>query len=128
MGVGSPEGQLGYPETGEEVKSKLDEATLQEIARITDGEYYRNSWRRRNSADFENASMKAESTRRGKKVTILKEQYYLWHFGDYLINDRKFYNFRKRKRVLCHEKSTSTKTRRNIIIIIAVILALLILN
>jgi len=79
MGVGSPEGTIiRNPETGEEVKSKLDETTLQEIARITEGEYFRVTPGGEEIQLILKRIYENEITRRGKKVTILKEQYYLF--------------------------------------------------
>ncbi len=42
MGVGSPQGfKIVHPQTGEEVVSKLDEASLTKLAHLTGAEYYR---------------------------------------------------------------------------------------
>ncbi|MEN6444637.1 MAG: VWA domain-containing protein [Candidatus Cloacimonas sp.] len=79
MGVGSPEGTLiRNPETGEEVQSKLDEKTLQEIARITDGEYYRVTPGGEEIQLILKRIYESESSRRGRKVSLLKAQYYLF--------------------------------------------------
>ena len=108
MGVGSPEGTIiRHPETGEEVKSKLDEATLQEIARITEGEYYRVTPGGEEIQLILKRIYESESTRRGKKVTILKEQYYLFGIlAIILLMIESFIDPRKRKRgIMAAEKS-----------------------
>ena len=79
MGVGSPKGTIiRHPETGEEVKTFLDESTLQEIAELTNGEYFRVTPGGEEIQLILKRIYESESIRRGKKVTILKEQYYLF--------------------------------------------------
>ncbi|MDY0152590.1 MAG: VWA domain-containing protein [Candidatus Cloacimonas sp.] len=80
MGVGSPEGiVIRHPETGEEVLSKLDEATLKEASRITGGEYYRVT----PGGDEIQLILKQiyaseESRTNSKRLNVQKEQYYLF--------------------------------------------------
>ena len=108
MGVGSQEGTIiRNPETGEEVKSKLDETTLQEIARITEGEYFRVTPGGEEIQLILKRIYESESSRRGKKVTILKEQYYLFAIlaiilliTECLIDPRK-----RKKGIMAAEKS-----------------------
>lgn len=80
MGVGSPEGSLvKHPDTGEEILSKLDEDTLQKIASLTGGEYYRVT----PGGDEIQLILKriyaSESYRnRTKNISARQEQYYLF--------------------------------------------------
>ncbi len=80
MGVGSPQGALiNNPTTGEEIVSKLDEQTLQQIAATGGGEYYRVT----PGGDEIQLILKRiyateENRSRSKKLNALKDQYYLF--------------------------------------------------
>lgn len=80
MGVGSPEGtKIRHPETGEEVLSKLDEKTLQEIASLSGGEYFRVT----PGGDeihliLDQIYASEESRTNRKRLNVMKEQYYIF--------------------------------------------------
>ena len=80
MGVGSPKGSIiRNPETNQEIVSKLDEASLQEIAKITGGDYYRVT----PGGDEILLILKqiydsSSSNTTHKNLSAMKEQYYLF--------------------------------------------------
>jgi len=80
MGVGSPEGAtITNPATGQEVTSRLDEKTLQQLASNTGGEYYRIT----PGGDeigivLRRIHEREESRMSSKHISIMKEQYYLF--------------------------------------------------
>lgn len=80
MGVGSPQGAIvTNPDTGDEIVSKLDEQTLQQIAEQSGGEYYRVT----PGGDEIQLILKRiyateESRSRSKSLNALKDQYYLF--------------------------------------------------
>lgn len=98
MGVGSPEGTIVVnPFTGQEVVSKLDEASLRKLADSTGGEYFRIT----PGGDeiqlvLRRIYEREESRINRKSVTSMKEQYYLFALlaiilllGESLIDPRK---------------------------------------
>jgi len=80
MGVGSPEGVIiTNPDTKQEVVSKLDEKTLQQIADLTDGEYYRVTPGGDEIRLILQRIYETEESRiRNKRLSLQKEQYYLF--------------------------------------------------
>lgn len=80
MGVGSPEGVIiTNPDTGQEVVSKLDEKTLQQIAGLTDGEYFRVTPGGDEIQLILKRIYETEEYRlRNKHLSLQKEQYYLF--------------------------------------------------
>jgi len=80
MGVGSPEGAtITNPATGQEVTSKLDEKTLQELASITGGEYYRITPGGDEIGIVLRRIHEREASKMSRKhLSVMKEQYYLF--------------------------------------------------
>lgn len=98
MGVGSPQGTfVTNPYTKQEIVSKLDEATLKKLADATGGEYFRIT----PGGDeiqlvLRRIYEREESRIRGKRISSMKEQYYLFALlaillliGESLIDPRK---------------------------------------
>ncbi|MDD4309503.1 MAG: VWA domain-containing protein [Candidatus Cloacimonetes bacterium] len=80
MGVGSPEGSIiKNPLTGQEVVSKLDEKSLQDISRISGGDYYRVTPGGDEVLLILKRIYDTETSRtNSKNISALKEQYYLF--------------------------------------------------
>lgn len=98
MGVGSPEGTIvENPYTGQEVVSKLDEASLQKLADSTGGEYFRIT---PGGDEIQLVLRRIYEREEGrinrKSISSMKEQYYLFALlallillGESLIDPRK---------------------------------------
>jgi Ca-activated chloride channel family protein len=108
MGVGSPEGYvITHPETGQEVISKLDEASLSEIARQTGGDYYRVTPGGEEIRLILKRIYESEEKRINRKsINVLKEQYHLFAaIALFLLLVESVIDPRKRKGILAAENS-----------------------
>lgn len=108
MGVGSPEGYvITHPETGQEVISKLDEASLTELSRITDGEYYRVTPGGEEIQLILKRIYESEEKRiNRKRINVLQEQYHLFAgLALILLLLESFIDPRRRKGILAAENT-----------------------
>ena len=111
MGVGSPEGYLiTNPQTGQEVISKLDEASLTEISHISGGEYYRVTPGGEEIQLILKRIYESEEKRVNRKsINVLREQYHIFAgFALLLLVLESLIDPRKRKGMLAAENSYET--------------------